>query len=137
MNSRIALLLSCLMFAQMVAAAESDGVVTGSYSKPIYVSMLPHFLVNLADSLGQRFMQLKAKTLVGDKATESALKLHMPAVRHYILMKLSHLHTKEIRSSEQKEALRQELTEIIRSTLVVLSDQQEVKGFYITSLIIQ
>ncbi len=137
MISRTALLLGCLLFVQLAVAAEDDAVVTGSYSKPIFVSMLPHFLVNLADNLGQRFMQLKAKTQVADKATESALKLHMPAVRHYILMKLSHLRPQDIRSSEQKEELRQEITEIIRTTLLALADNQEVKGFYITSLIIQ
>jgi flagellar FliL protein len=125
------------MFVQLALAADGEETKSDDYSKPIFVSMLPHFLVNLADNLGQRFMQLKAKTQVADKATERALMLHMPAVRHYILMKLCHLRPQDVRSSEQKEELRQELTEIIRATLLSLSDSQDVKGFYITSLVIQ
>ena len=52
---------------------EGEGLIK---AKPIYVSMLPHFLVNLTNSDGQKFMQIKANTLVANKNTEEALKLY-------------------------------------------------------------
>ena len=57
-------------------ANEGEGLIK---SRPIYVSMLPHFLVNLDDGKGEKFMQIKANTLVANADTERALKLHMPA----------------------------------------------------------
>ena len=139
MFSRIAAtLVSLFLLSNSVAAEEEKKEGEGLFkAKPIYVSMLPHFLVNLADGGGQRFMQLKANTLVANKDTEGALKLHMPAVRHSILVKLSGLRADELRSSEQKETMRQDITETIRVTLRELSDHDDVKGFYITSLVIQ
>ncbi len=137
MTSRIVLFLWCLpFFPSAVAALDQNEEETYS-SKPIYVSMLPHFLINLADNQGRHFMQMKAKTLVVDKATEGALKKHMPAVRHNILMKLSHLRPRDVRNSDQMEELRQELTEIIRTTLLDLSGNEGVKGLYISSVVIQ
>ena len=99
--------------------------------------MLPHFLVNLDDGQGEKFMQIKANTLVANSDTEKALKLHMPAVRHEILMLLSHLSPEDVRTSDQKEQLRQDITEVIRVTLRELDNYDDVKGFYITSVVIQ
>ena len=113
---------------------EGEGLIK---AKPIYVSMLPHFLVNLTNSDGQKFMQIKANTLVANKNTEEALKLHMPAVRHEILLKLTSLSPEDVRTSTQKEALREDITEIIRVTLRELAEYDDVKGFYITSVVIQ
>ena len=113
---------------------EGEGLIK---AKPIYVSMLPHFLVNLTNSDGQKFMQIKANTLVANKNTAEALTLHMPAVRHEILLKLTSLSPEDVRTSTQKEALREDITEIIRVTLRELAEYDDVKGFYITSVVIQ
>ncbi|MEM7293540.1 MAG: flagellar basal body-associated FliL family protein [Pseudomonadota bacterium] len=129
------LIAGLLNVSSAIASSGDEGGLLKA--KPIYVSMLPHFLVNLADGQGQKFMQIKANTLVANSDTERALKLHMPAVRHEILMKLSHLAPEDVRSSDQKETLRQDITEIIRVTLRELSDYDDVKGFYITSVVIQ
>ncbi len=137
MTLRITLAILCLLLTPLATAGENEEEKGLFKAKPIYVSMLPHFLVNLDDRQTQRFMQIKANTLVANKNTEKSLKLHMPAVRHGILMMLSHLTPDDVRTSEQKEALRQEITEIIRVTLRELSDHDDVKGFYITSVVTQ
>ncbi len=105
--------------------------------KPIYLSMLPHFTVNLSDGTVPRFLMIKAQTQVANKETRKSLIRHMPAVRHNVLMKLSSLSSEDIRSSSQKEALRQEIAEIIRKTLTEYAEYDDVKGFFITSLVTQ
>ena len=66
MMSRVtASLISLLLLSTAFANDPKDGEEQGMFKqKPIYVSMLPHFLVNLADGESKRFMQIKANTLV-------------------------------------------------------------------------
>ncbi|MEM7210050.1 MAG: flagellar basal body-associated FliL family protein [Pseudomonadota bacterium] len=137
MKSRLFMILLSLFFVSSPALANEDEGGGLIKKKPIYVSMLPHFLVNLADAKGQKFMQIKANTLVANSDTEAALKLHMPAVRHEILMILSHLAPEDVRTSDQKEALRENVTESIRVTLRELAGYDDVKGFYMTSIVVQ
>ena len=134
MRAFVLFIVTLLAVPVSMANTEEGGLIK---AKPIYVSMLPHFLVNLADGKGEKFMQIKANTLVANSDTEKALKLHMPAVRHEILMTISHLTPDDVRTSDQKEELRENITEIIRVTLRELSDYDDVKGFYITSVVIQ
>ena len=105
--------------------------------KPIYLSMLPHFTVNLSDGGVPRFLMLKAQTQVKNKETKADLLKHMPAVRHNILMKLSSLTLADIQSSTQKQQLKTGITEIIKSTLTEYAEHDDVKGFFITSLVMQ
>jgi len=117
-------------------AAETEDGMPLLKKKPIYVSMLPHFTVNLQGG-GVRFMRLKANTLVANDDTKQALKLHMPAVRHNVLMKLAHLSGEDLDSGEDKDALREEIANIIRDTLREAEAPDDVRGFFITSLVIQ
>lgn len=133
----LAILIALLGFTSFAHAADDAEGDPAKKSKPIYVSMLPHFTVNLAGSNGQKFMRIKANTLVKDKETEAALKLHMPAIRHNVLMKLTHLKPKDVRSAKQKSQLMKDVTDVIRTTLAELGENSEVKGFYITSLVTQ
>jgi flagellar FliL protein len=141
MRQLLPFLLSCLLIASGLVttpAAAEDETVDGMplvKKKPIYVSMLPHFTVNLQG--GGRFMRLKANTLVANDETKEALNLHMPAVRHNILMKLSHLTAEDFATSAQKDQLREEIAEIIRKTLRDNDEADDVRGFFITSLVMQ
>ena len=127
---RTLLILICLLVSTSSSAEDNP-------NKPRYVSMKPHFLVNLESSENSRIMQIKGDTLVANAQTETAMQLHMPAIRHEILMKLSQVTPEMITTPKQKEELREELTEIIRTTLRNLDSYDDIKGFYITSMIIQ
>ena len=105
--------------------------------RPIYLSMLPHFTVNLSDGGVPRFLMLKAQTQIKNKETKAELLKHMPAVRHNILMKLSSLTLADIQSSAQKQQLKTEITEIIKNTLTEYAKHDDVKDFFITSLVMQ
>gem|GEM_PF-2488220 len=125
-----------MLASNPLAAEDTEDGMPLLKKKPIYVSMLPHFTVNLQGG-GVRFMRLKANTLVANDDTKAALKLHMPAVRHNVLMKLAHLSGADLDSGEEKDALREEIADIIRDTLREAEAADDVRGFFITSLVIQ
>jgi flagellar FliL protein len=128
------LLVSVILFNAPLRAQEAT---TGIGGNPIYVSMLPHFIVNLATEKPNRFLQLKAQVLVADKDTETALKLHMPAVRHEMIMMLSQLRPEDINSVEQKEQLIEKSLEVVRNTLEKYEAAANVEGFFVTNLVLQ
>jgi len=116
--------------------SNAEPPATDTKPAPIYVSMHPHFIVNLADD-PRHFMQMKAKAQVKDKATREDLRLHMPAVHHSLILLLSQLTQKDLASVKRKELMRQQVTESIRKTLEQYAENHAVENFFITSLIVQ
>ena len=120
-----------LMCAPLRAQIDEEEEVT----EAMYVSMHPHFLTNLAES--RRFVQMKAQTLVSNPDTEAALKLHMPAIRHGILMRISLLTSEELRNAETKQLFLSDSLAIMKKTLEDHGAAADVEGFFITHLIVQ
>ncbi len=125
--------LSLALLLSLATPALAEGT-EGPKAKPSFVSMNPHFTVNLGDG---SFLQLTAQTLVNNDQTSDAIKDNMAPIRHNIILYLSDLFPEDLRSAEQRERLRQELTHSIRNTLKKLGQSDDVKAFYITSLIVQ
>ncbi len=105
-------------------------------SKSIYVSMHPHFLTNLAD--GKHFVQIKAQAMVANEETQSALKLHMPAVRHELLMLLGDMQAADLKGVAQKQQFLDNAVAVMREVLIQRqAPAADVEGMFITSMVIQ
>lgn len=128
------LVLACSLLCTGAALAEGDEAAGGGKGDPLFVSMVPHFTVNLGAA---RFLNMTAETLVGDAATKTALEKNMPAIRHAILMMLADMVPEDLSTSRQKEVMRRDITRAMRKTLKDLGTDDDVRGFYITSLVIQ
>jgi len=120
----------------LATSSQAETAPTESKPDPIYVSMHPHFIVNLADN-PRHFIQMKAKAQVKDKATREDLRLHMSAVHHNLILLLSQLTQKDMASVKKKTLMRQQVTESIRKTLEQYAEHHAVENFFITSLIVQ
>lgn len=125
------LLIMCLALALSTAKAEGE---IPKDELPIFVSMLPHFTVNLGDGT---FLQMEAQTLVRDDDTKMSMERYMPAVRHNVIMYLSDMFPDDLRTARQREDLRDDIASIIRTTLKEKGEKDGVKGFFITSMIMQ
>ncbi|MDH3452664.1 MAG: flagellar basal body-associated FliL family protein [Gammaproteobacteria bacterium] len=102
----------------------------------IYVSMHPHFLTNLAD--GKRFVQIKAQAMVSNEATQSALRLHMPAVRHELLMLLGDMQAADLKGVKQKQLFLDNAVAVMREVLTARqAEATDVEAMFITSMVIQ
>ncbi len=106
----------------------------GAGKRPTFVSMNPHFTVNLGDG---SFLQLEAQTLVRNTETYDALMANMSPVRHNLIMYFSDLFPEDMSSANQREELRTAAARIIKETLTNMSQPDDVRGFFITSLIMQ
>jgi flagellar FliL protein len=65
----------------------------------------------------KRLLLIDVQLLVEGEKPIEAVKKHMPALRHELIMLYSGKPSAELQTMEQREALRQETTAIVRQTL--------------------
>lgn len=91
-----------------------------------YVEMTPKFTVNLAEP--KKFLLINVQLLVEGAGTIAAIKKHMPALRHELIMLYSGRPSEALQTMEQREALRQETTAVIRKTLEKMEEGDKGHG---------
>lgn len=98
-----------------VAAANEGAKESESESGAKYIEMSPKFTVNLAEP--KKFLLINVQLLVEGAGVIEAVKKHMPALRHELIMLYSGRPSEGLQTMEQREALRQETTKVVRETL--------------------
>lgn len=141
MRSVIALLLALSLIGlspQTLAEEEKEGEETSPPKKALYLALSPPFVVNLSSGSKRRFMQVKAQLMSYDSDIIDAIKHHMPAVRHTMLMLLAHQTAATMYDVQAREALRQQALDDLRK---VLDEQAGIKegleALYFTDFVIQ
>jgi flagellar FliL protein len=104
--------LSLLFMSVAVAQEEKESEAEAGVK---YMEMTPKFTVNLAEP--KKFLLINVQLLVEGPKTIEAVKKHMPALRHELIMLYSGKPSEQLQTMEQREALRQETTAVIRHTL--------------------
>lgn len=111
---RLLVVLLSLFF--MSAAIANEGAKESEAEAGVkYIEMTPKFTVNLAEP--KKFLLVNVQLLVEGPGTIAAVKKHMPALRHALIMLYSGRPFEQLQTMEQREALRQETTTVIRETL--------------------
>ncbi len=111
---RLLVLLFSLLFMS-VAAANEGGKESEAEAGVKYMEMTPKFTVNLAEP--KKFLMINVQLLVEGAVAIEQVKKHMPALRHELIMLYSGRPAESLQTIEQREALRQETTAIIKETL--------------------
>lgn len=110
------LLVVILSFLLMSVAAANEGAKESEAEAGVkYIEMTPKFTVNLAEP--KKFLLINVQLLVEGAGAIEAVKKHMPALRHELIMLYSGRPSEQLQTMEQREALRQETTAVIRKTL--------------------
>ncbi len=99
------------LFMSAAVANEEEEKTSGSE----YVEMAPKFIVNLAEP--KKFLAINVQLLVEGAGAIEAVKKHMPALRHALIMLYSDRLSDELQTMEQREALRQKTAAEIRQVL--------------------
>jgi len=121
------LLVVILSFLFMSAAVANEGAKESEAEAGVkYLEMTPKFTVNLAEP--KKFLLINVQLLVEGAATIAAVKKHMPALRHELIMLYSGRPSEGLQTMEQREALRQETTDTIRKTLVNMEEGNKGHG---------
>lgn len=105
---------------------------------PGYVSMGEPLVLNLAtDSTRLSFVQIKADMLVRDENNIDLVKLHMPALRHQIILMLSEQDAAKMKSPLDREKLRKEITAKIRSVFKDLAGEDDIEDVLFSNFLVQ
>lgn len=111
------LLLSFLLMPAFALAEEHGGGGEGESkgSGPTYLEITPKFVVNLLEP--KKYLSINVQLLIDGAPTEAAIKKHMPALKHELIMLFSDRSLDSLQSMEQREALRQESINVIHKTI--------------------
>jgi flagellar FliL protein len=121
------LLIVVLSFLFMSAAVANEGAKESEAEAGVkYIEMTPKFTVNLAEP--KKFLLIDVQLLVEGAGAIAAVKKHMPALRHELVMLFSGRPSEGLQTMEQREALRHETTDIIRKTLEKMKEGDKGHG---------
>lgn len=133
-----------LLAKKKAAAAESEEHAEPSAKPPAAVKKsasvflpLDTFVVNLADTENERYMQLGIVLELSDAATGETIKNQMPAVRNRILLLASSKLAKDLSTRAGKEALANEILAETKRVLSPKGDVPQLEGVHFASLIVQ
>lgn len=125
----IILLFTLILSSNSIAGDEKDGEKEAV--KISYVEMKPSIVTNLTG--GPKYIRCNIQLMTKYASNVDIIKLHMPALRHTILMLIAGADGKQLLTSEGKEALRKQALEAVRKKLEDLTDQPRVKDLYFTA----
>lgn len=114
---RLFILLFSLLFMSNFAFANEGGGEGESKAAggPTYLEITPKFVVNLLEN--KKYLSINVQLLIDGAPTEAAIKKHMPAIKHELIMLFSDRSIDAVQTMEQREALRQEAIEVIHKTI--------------------
>lgn len=112
---RLFLLLFSLFLMSNFAFANEGGGEGEAKGGPSYVEITPKFVVNLLEN--KKYLSINVQMLIDGAPTEAAIKKHMPAIKHELIMLFSDRSLDSLQTMEQREALRQEMIEAIHKTI--------------------
>jgi flagellar FliL protein len=107
---------------------------------PVYYTIEEPFIVNFSEQSGGqvRYMQVKMKVMARSQAVIDAVKTHLPAIQHELLMLLYSQNYDGLLTSEGTQALQQACLETINRILKSeTSLENELEAVYFTSFLMQ
>lgn len=120
-----------------MAAGEGRDSAEPTRQPPIYFSLDPPFISNLAGTGGRRFMQITVQLMARDSAVIAAVQRHEPVVRNDLVMLFSDQTLESIDSAAGREALRHDSLEAVRRILRENDEPAELEDLFFTSFIVQ
>jgi flagellar FliL protein len=123
-----------LGIGQAYAADEAEEAAPKSSA---YVSLGDPMVLNLSGGKRLTFLQISADVLVADSDAERTIKVHVPAIRHSLIMLLSEQNAKDIKSPARREEIRQQATARVKGLIADLSGSQDVSDVLFSSILVQ
>ena len=133
---RIALLLSLtLMSGLVMASSEEDEGSASATTTVSYLPMTPPFVVTVGEG---KISYLKAEiSLRVSDAALALVELHMPALRHELVMLMSSKSLDELDGAATRELIRQQALAACRSVLQEDGQSDGIKDLLFTNFIVQ
>ena len=133
MQKSILCALILLLSAIQARATTEESASTSS----AYVSLGDPMVLNLSGTSRLTFLQISADVLSSDSDAEETIKLHVPAIRHSLIMPLSEQKASAIKSPEKREEIRQQATAQVQSLIADLSGNNDISDILFSSILVQ
>ena len=134
MKKLILFSLTILLGLGHVYAAEEEVVKTKSSA---YVSLGDPMVLNLSGGQRLTFLQISADVLISDADAESTIEMHVPAIRHSLIMLLSEQKADDIKSPAKREEIRQQATARVKGLIAELSGSDDISDVLFSSILVQ
>lgn len=111
----------------------------GGGSTPVskYFRLTPSIVVNISDKGRVKHLQIDIQLRLEDPADTNLVDEHKPAIQHELVMFLSGREAKDVRSTQGKEALRNEAAEILKNMFQENLGRPIINTVYFTAFVIQ
>ena len=94
-------------------------------------------VLNLSSTRRLTFLQISADVLVNDSDAEETIELHVPAIRHSLIILLSEQKAADIKSPAKREEIRQQATQQVKALVTDLSGSDGVGEVLFSSILVQ
>ncbi len=118
-----------------VAGTGVGGAKPAEKKTPVYLNLNPPFVVNLNDDSGVRFLQVKVSVMAYSEDALDKVELHMPMIRHYLVLLFSSQAFSELKTREGKEKLQKEALETVRRVLTEVTGEPLVEQVFLPSIV--
>jgi flagellar FliL protein len=126
----LGLLLICIQMP-VFAAEEEEAPAEKS---PGYISLGQPLVLNLAED---RLLQVQADILVADEDTKPDVELHIPMIRHQLILMLSEQPPAAMKSPVKREEMRQKLSDRVRNAYRELTGEDPIREVLFPSFLVQ
>lgn len=118
-------------------AAEEEQEQEQAPKASAYISLGDPMVLNLSGGKRLTFLQISADVLISDADAEETIKIHVPAIRHSLIMLLSDQKAIDIKSPARREEIRQQATSQIQSLIADLSGSEDISDILFSSILVQ
>lgn len=99
-----------------------------------YVDMAPKFTVNLAEP--KKYLLVNVQLLVEGADAVERVKKHLPMLRHELIMMMSGMHSADLQTMEQREALRAKAKELIAAALAKAKNSDGFRDVFFSEFLV-
>ena len=103
----------------------------------MYHSMEEAMVVNLSDGGRPKYLRVKVQFMVRDELVIDDLDLHMPVLKNDLYSLFGDKTSKEMKTSADKELLRQEVLEKVKEILLARTGKEGVEDIFFDIFVIQ
>ena len=120
-----------------LAAEEAVDEEVAAPTSSAYVSLGEPLVLNLSGKNRPTFLQISADVLLSDSDAEDTIKIHVPAIRHSLIMLLSEQKASDIKSPVKREEIRQQLTTQVKQVIAELSGNKDISDVLFSDILVQ
>lgn len=122
--------------SEEVAEEVADEPAEPIKAPAIYYDIKPPFLVTFDVGGRQRYLQVHASIMARESSIFDAVELHMPLIRNKIIGLYSGLDFDALRTSEGKQAMREQTLSTINDVLAA-EGAEPIENIFFTNLVMQ